>query len=464
MTCDEPDRRKFTLGAISLGVTGCTVGPETTTPHMSLASQFSSGHPSNSITLADAKWWTAFGDPVLNNIVELGLKQNLDIRRAVARIKQAEGLSAAAGYPISGSARIGEGKISGGTGETARVASGFVRAEASWRLDVFRELENERKAGKSNLDAAYEDADIWRLMLISEIISAYIDLRFAQELIRITKRVNETRRVTLQETTKLVEAGQAPEISAAQAQSILATSRASMPELQILFIRALNRILALLGVTELNTRHKFDRSAPQPIPRSTIVQTGVPADLVRNRPDVRRAEDRLASALATVGATEAELYPGFVLTGNIALNDSSTGPFVSAGFFRVGFDLPIFDRPVRKGRFKAAQGVAEERRAEWEKEVVLAVEEVRNAMYALQRHQRAIKQAKIALEAANEVLAIARLEFVAGNMDFFQVQDAERTSLFAENALATDRRNMAIDYVTLNIALGGTYKQKRGNS
>ena len=119
---------------------------------------------------------------------------------------------------------------------------------------------------------------------------------------------------------------------------------------------------------------------------------------------------------------------------------------------------------MRKGRLKAAQGVAEVRRAEWEKEVVLAVEEVRNAMYALQRHQRAIKQAKIALEAAQEVLAIARREFAAGNMDFFQVQDAERTSLFAENALATDRRNLAIDYVSLNVALGGTYKPKPGIS
>lgn len=326
------DRRKFTLGAISLGVSGCAVGPEITKPQMSVASQFSSSQSSQSITLADAKWWTAFGDPVLNDIVELGLQQNLDIRRAVARIKQAEGLSAAAGYPISGSARVGEGKISGCSGETERVSSGFVRAEASWRLDVFRELESERNAGESNLDAAYEDADIWRLMLISEIISAYIDLRFAQELVRITKRVNETRRITLNETKKLVEAGQADEISVAQAQSILASSRASMPELQIMFVRALNRIVALLGIAELSAPHNFDRSAPQPIPRSTMVQTGVPADLIRNRPDIRRAEDRLASALATVGATEAELYPGIVLTGNIALNTASTGPSVTAGF------------------------------------------------------------------------------------------------------------------------------------
>jgi len=457
-------RRQFTSGSLAFLVPACTVGPENTKPSMQLADQYYKVRPSSSVTLSDAKWWEAFGDPTLNEIVELGLNQNLDIRRAVARIKTAEGLAAAAGYPISGSARVGEGKISGDSDAGTTRATGFARAEASWRLDLFGELENEKRAGRANLDAAYEDADIWRLTLISDVLSAYIDLRYAQELIRITKRVNESRRQTLKETQKLVEAGQASEIAAAQAQALLAPSRASMPELQILFVRNLNRIMALLGVTELQSQREFDTRAPQPIPRTTIVQTGVPADLVRNRPDIRRAEKRLESALATAGATEAELYPGFVLTGNIVLNASSTSQAVNAGFFRLGFDLPIFDRPVRKGRVRAALGVAEERRADWEKEVLLSVEEVRNAMYAMQRHQRAIKQAIIARDAARDVLEIARREFLASNMDFFQVQDAERSFLFSENALALDRRNLAIDYVSLNVALGGTYSNRKALS
>jgi len=458
-------RRQFVSGSLASIGAGCTVGPEIVPPTMQLADQYYNTRPaSSSVTLADARWWDAFKDPTLNEIVVTGLNQNLDIRKAVARIKQAEGLAAAAGYPISGAVRIGEGKISGDSAVGATKATGFARAEASWRLDLFGELENEKRAGRANLDSAYEDADVWRLILISDVISAYIDLRYAQELVRITKRVNETRRATLHEAQKLVETGVADEIAAAQAQSLLATSRASMPELQILFIHNLNRIMALLGVIELNAQRKFDTRAPQPIPRTTIVQTGVPADLVRNRPDIRRAEKRLESALATAGATEAELYPGLVLTGNIVLNASSTSQTVNAGFFRIGLDLPIFDRPVRKGRVRSALGIAEERRADWEKEVVLSVEEVRNAMFAMQHHQRAIRQASIALDAARDVLEIARREFAAGNMDFFQVQDAERSFLFSENALALDRRNLALDFVSLNVALGGTYSQRKTGS
>lgn len=221
------------------------------------------------------------------------------------------------------------------------------------RLDVFGELENERKAGSANQDAANEDADVWRLILISDVVSAYVGLRFSQELIRVTKRVNQSRRKTLKETKKLAEEGQAIEISVAQAEALLATSRASMPVLEVSFIRSLNRIIALVGVTELISSREFDETAPQPLPRTTIVQTGVPSDLIRNRPDIRRAEKRLQSALAGVGATQAELNPGFILTGNIAVNGSSTGPAVNAGFFRVGFDLHIFAPPHSKGTFES---------------------------------------------------------------------------------------------------------------
>ena len=454
-------RRSFLFGGTALLLSGCNVGPEIEPPEADLPLQFLPGATQSSLLKENDHWWTNFRDPVLDQIVEAGLEQNLDIRRAVARIKQAEGLADAAGYPISGSVRVGEAKIDDASGSGNKVGSGFVRAEASWRLDLFGELENERLAGSANLDAAYEDANIWRLTLISDLISAYVDLRYSQELIRITKRINQTRRVTLQETRKLVADGKASEIEEAQAQSLLATSRATLPELEILFVTNLNRIMVLLGVTDLPSRRDLDVTAPQPLPYSTVVQTGVPADLVRNRPDIRRAERRVVSALATVGVAEAEMYPGLVLTGNITRRKSSTEPSINAGFLRVGFDLPIFDRPVRKGRREAARGVAEERRLEWEKEVVFAVEEVRNAMIAMEKHQRAIKHASISLDAAEKVLEIARREFTAGNMDFFQVQDAERTFLSAENSLALDRRNLAIDYVKLNVALGGSYGSVR---
>lgn len=438
-------------------VVGCAGEATINKPVMEVADQFSTRSAASSITVSDARWWAAFGDNDLDQVVEIGLAQNLDIRKAVARIQQARGLYGAAGYPASGAVRIGEGKISHDSDAQETVSAGFARAEASWRVDLFGALANERLAGRRNLDAAYEDADIARLTLITDVISAYIDLRFAQETIRITKRVNQSREHTLAETQKMATAGEVPEISVAQAEALLASSRASLPELEIAFITSYNRIIALLGTTDLPLSKNFDRKAPQPLPNTTVVKTGIPADLIRNRPDIKRAEHQLASALAGVGVKDAEMYPSVVLTGNITANANSSGPEINAGFFRVGFDLPLFDRPTRKAKVVAAQGVAEEKRAEWEKQVVTSVEEVRTGIFSLERHTQATQQAEVALKAARKVLDLARKGFVSGDSNFLLLQDAERSFLNAEMALALDRRNVSVDYVRLNVALGGTY-------
>lgn len=450
-------KRYFFLHASALFVAACAGEVDIENPEMPIADQFSSRSNATPMTVSNAQWWREFNDPLLNTLVETGLAQNLDIRKSVARIKQAEGSSATLGYPLSGSARIGEGKISTESEERQMLSTGFARAEASWRLDLFGQLANERLVGRQNLDAAFEDADIARLTLISDVISEYINLRYHQESIRITHRVNDSRERTLTETRKMVQAGVASEIAVAQAEALLAFSKASLPEYEIAFILTHNRLQALLGETELAVAKNFDRSAPQPLPRTSVVRTGVPADLIRNRPDIKRAERQLASALAAVGAKEAEMYPSLILTGNITANTNSSGPEINAGFFRLGLDLPVFDRSVRKGRVLAAEGFAEEKRAEWEKQVVTSVEEVRNAIFSLDRHNEAIQQATIALKAAKKVLDLARTGFVAGESDFLQLQDAERSFLSAELALALDKRNAAIDYVTLNVALGGTY-------
>ncbi|MGR3616641.1 MAG: TolC family protein [Paracoccaceae bacterium] len=290
------------------------------------------------------------------------------------------------------------------------------------------------------MDSAYEDADIWRLTLLTDVLSAYIDMRYTQELLRINSRVTQSREATVAAAQKITsEIPGAQEIAVAQSKSLLANSRAQRPDIEVLFAQSLNRIMRLVGVTELPKRGQFDRRAPQPIPKTKIVQTGVPSDLLRNRPDVVRAERRFEQAMAAVGVAQAEMYPGLILTGNIALNDSSNDKFVSAGFFRVGIDIPLFDLPVRRGRKAAAIALAEERRLEWEKQVIESVEEVRNAMFAMERHRIAIIETEVALEAAEKVLEIARREYQAGSLTFIQVQDAERGFLSSENALALDK-------------------------
>ena len=449
------EHRRMLMGLAALGLTGCTAGEDFSSPTMKLSNTFL-GKPNGPARTNDAKWWLAFNDPVINQIVELGLEQNLDVRRIAARIEQSQGVLDAAGFPISGNARVAEGRFNSGGGNPTS-QTGFVRAEATWKNDLFGRLKREREAAFARLEAAYADLDIWRLPYVDEIVSAYIDLRYAQELLRVQMRVLESRKATLDATKTLSDEGKASDLEIAQARSLVLTTRATIPETRILFVKMLNRIIALVGATEIPGREKFDVRAPQPVARSNVVSTGVPADLLRNRPDIVRAEQRLAEAVGLLGVAEADLYPKLVLTGNVNVNIDGSEILPSAGFLRLGLDVPLFDLPVRKAKIETAQGLVKERQAEWEKEVVLAVEEVRNAMFALDQHQKAVKAAKKAVEASSNVLDIARRRFADGTVSFLQVLDAERSFLNTENAYALDVRNQAIDFVNLNVALGGSF-------
>ncbi|MDO6484301.1 efflux transporter outer membrane subunit [Shimia thalassica] len=449
------NRRNTVMGLVAFSTVGCAAGDDFVPPTMDLSDSFLK-KGSGPARTNDAKWWLSFNDPIINQVVELGLQQNLDVRRIAARIEQSQGILDGAGFPISGNARVAESKINSGGGDPT-TQTGFVRAEATWKIDLFGRLRREREAAFARLEAAYADLDIWRLLFVDEVVSAYIDLRYTQELLRIQMRVLESREETLEATIKLSGEGKATDLEIAQARSLVLTTRANIPETRVLFIRMMNRIIALVGATEIPGREKFDARAPQPVAKTHVVSTGVPADLLRNRPDIVRAEQRLAEAVGLLGVAEADLYPNLVLTGNVNLNVSGSEILPGAGFLRLGFDVPLFDLPVRKAKIETAKGLVNERQAEWEKEVVLAVEEVRNAMFALDQHQKAARAAKEAVEASNKVLEIARKRFADGSVSFLQVLDAERSFLSTENAYALDVRNQAIDFVDLNVALGGSF-------
>ncbi len=445
-------RRAVVLGLLS----GCApIGPEFEKPKIGLPDKFlkESATPARK---NDATWWTAYNDSILNQIVEYGLKNNKDVQRLAARILQSQGILESSGFPLSGTVRVGEAKLSGGGGE-ATTATTFARTEATWKLDLFGKLQREREAAVARLEASYADVDVWRLLFVDEVITAYMDMRYAQELIRILLRVQKSREDTLVATRKLLETGGASELEVAQAEALVLRTQSTVPDARVFFVRMVNRVTALAGSTNLAQRSDLDVKAPQPAPSYKSLNIGVPTDLVRNRPDIVYAEKKLAEAVALLGVSEADLYPSLSLTGNINLENGGSGFDPLGGFVRLNIDLPIFDRPVRQGKVKTAQGLIDERQAAWEKEVVLAVEEVRNAMYALDQNTSAVEKATLAEKAAAKVLEIARAAYAEQKVSFLQVLDAERAFLDTQNALALDRRNRAVDFVDLNVALGGSF-------
>lgn len=447
-------RRSMMLGLLS----GCAVAPageDYARPDTELAKSFLKKLPSGGVRKHDAKWWTSFNDSLLNTIVGYGLENNKDIQRIAARIQQSQGILASAGVPIGGTTRVSELRRSGG-GDAAET-TGFVRAEAKWKLDLFGKLQREKEAALARLDASYADLDVWTLLYVDEVVTAYMDLRYAQELARILQRVLNSREETLTATKSLAEEGGATELDVAQANALVLRTSSSVPDARILFVRMVNRVTALVGSTELAERDDLDVRAPQPSPKTSVVSTGVPADLLRNRPDVIYAEKKLAEAVALVGVAEADLYPSLGLTGNVNVSGGSSGFDPLAAFLRIDLDIPWYDLPVRRGKVETAQGLVAERKAAWEKEIVLAVEEVRSALFALRENTRAVELSKKAVEASAEVLRLARAAYGEGQASFLQVLDAERSFLETQNQAALDMRNRSVDFVDLNVALGGSF-------
>lgn len=451
------DRRAvFPILGGGLILSACTVGEDFVKPTVDLAAQYPL-QSADATRRTDQKWWQSFNDPLLSQLIEVGLKQNLDIRRALERIEYSNALGGAAGYAFSGTARIGESKIAGGV-EEETISSSFIRTEVSWVFDLFGEYRRAKEAAGYNLDAAYEDADIARLVFISDIAKAYLDMRYFQQLIRINRRVLETRIESHKFAEQLHAEGKASELEVAQARSIVATAEANLPESKIYFADSVSRIIVLLGEANPQRRHQFDVTAPQPTVGSKVVKMGIPADLVRYRPEIRRAEKRYAEAVALAGVAKADMYPSLQLTGNINANLVSSDFIPPAGFLKLGLDIPYVNYPVRKAKAEAQLARSREYRLIWEEEVIDAVAEVSNAQFSLILHQDAVKAATTAVKDAKEVLRLARIAFSNEEISFFQVMDAERSSLNAENSLAMDTRNLALDFVNLNVALGGSYR------
>ncbi len=469
------NRRSFlkTSTCLVAGLTGCTVGEDFVSPEKEVPEQFFTSRSTRPVARGYERWWTAYDDPKLNRLVEFGLKENLDVRRAQARVEQSKALFEGSGYAWSGVARVGEFRANGG-GNEGGVQSGFVRAEATWQADLAGRLTREREATLYRLEAAFADVSVARTTLLSELTTAYIDARFFQELIRINQRVLESREETLAATISARESmrsierlpendnGDIPvvavtELDVAQARSLVANARAELPETKILFFKSVSRIGMLLGQAWDRPKEGLDKEAPQPVPQLNSLSTGVPADLVRNRPDVILAENRLAEAVALAGVAEAELYPELRLTGNINLSYSGGDLAPLAGFGRAGIDIPLFDLPERRAKVAFQKERAKELIFAWEEEVVSAVEEVQDALVSLVNHREAVQFTSQAIEELKEVLRLARQGYIAGRVSFLQVLDAERGLLATENALALDKRNFAVDFVNLNVALGGNY-------
>jgi NodT family efflux transporter outer membrane factor (OMF) lipoprotein len=409
-----------------------------------------------------ADWWTTLNDPELSRLIERAAAGNLNLKKATARIREARarrGLSNAGFYPTldaSGSATRSRG--SADTGPVATTDLFSVGLDASWEIDLFGGVRRSVEAADADLQAAGEDLRDTLVSLLAEVALNYVDLRTAQARLSVT----ETSLKSLDETYSLAkwrsQAGLGDELAVEQARYNLESARSQIPTLLTAIAEAQNRLAVLLG--EAPGAVHAELSKPESLPSMPPeVAIGVPADLLRQRPDVRRAERQLAAQTARIGVSTAELYPKLKLSGAIGLQSLTlNGLFNVANVTSSGSSLltwRVFDAGAIRKNIEIQSALQEQTLIAYESAVLGAQEEAENAIMAYAQEQRRRQSLGEAVRSAQAAAELAGIKYGAGLIDFTTVLEAERSLLGFRNQLAQSEGAIVTNLVKLYKALGG---------
>lgn len=468
--------RQLFIAALVLLAAGCAaVGPDYRKEEPPVPARFSGleaeiarGEPVPEEVL-DA-WWHLLDDPLLDSLMARLVSRNLDLQVASARLMQAR-----AQLGIAASALLPEGEITGEyqrlrrdeasvLGAAATEASGreqnFYLAgfDASWEIDLFGGLRRRIEAASADLAASEEGLRDTLVSLRGELARNYIDLRGLQARLDIARREVQTRRDNVDITRERAQAGLTSELDHARASGELASAEARIPELERSLKSALHRIGVLLGQEPSGLESELTAAAVLPAaPRDLPV--GLPSDLLRRRPDIRRAERELAAATARIGVSTAELFPRFFLTGAFGYqsNEERTLFQDASNFWAYGPTIrwPIVNFRRILAQIEATRAVRREVLARYEQSVLVALEEVENALVALSREKDRSRSLTEAVQANKLAVSLAMDRYLAGVESYLAVTDAEAALYAAEDQSARNRQALALALVALYKALGG---------
>lgn len=466
----------FVLSVVLLLNSCKAVGPDYKAPDPTMpdawSTEINSKFEQDSTTNLE-NYWTIFNDTILNDLIDQARANNKDIKIAFSRIQQTRAsLSGLQGnkYPYASlNASAGVTKLSdnGGLAEVAP-EGGFspethfqLGLNASWELDVFGKFRRMIESGDANFQASVENYYDVMVLLFAELTSNYINVRVNQQRIIIANENVATQEDMLALTTDRYESGLNSYLDVVQATSNLKATQASIPEYEIEIHNSLNQISVLTGVLKdsLNPAlFKVDK-----IPAATeSVTTGIPINLLRQRPDIRAAERTIAMYNAQIGANTAELYPSFNLMGFFGLGSSLLSNFFTDGGSFYGASFPIkwqvFNRAQIKANIAVSEELTEQSLLDYENTVLKAIAEVDYSIAAynllVQRQQYLFD----AVEASKEAVSLVLIQYEMGLTDFQNVLDTQRGLFNQQDNLITSEGNATTEMVSLYKALGGGWK------
>lgn len=340
---------------------GCLNIVDYAAPDVDLPDRYALLAPVPTSASADVQWWRSFQDPLLNDLVSDVLTENLDIKEAQERVVEAQAVARREGNTISGDLGI-DGTASSGI-DTAG-------ADIDLALDLFGSERRQAEAALERLEASRFGLQDARLTVGSELMLSYVDLRFFQQNLAYRRQDLASRERSLAATQELLQQGAATRLDALRLEAFVAEARADIPRLSSDITREENRIATLLGTVPQNLTVNIDYTGKQPYP-SNIAEIGVPADLLRRRPDIQAAERNYAAAVSDINAAEAARYPRLTLSGDITTPlEGGGGSVRGAG---VGLNVPVFNQPGLIAQVDVTASVAAQAYLAWS-QLVLAAE------------------------------------------------------------------------------------------
>ncbi len=453
--------------ALLLILAGCVSGPDHKPPEMPLPAKFSEGGTKMNGDIAGSQWWTAFGDSRLNAFAAQGLAQNLTIQQTLERINQAEAAVVSAGAGGLPSLTLsGDNTTTGTRGTQAlRTQTGSRNttggaASISWLLDLWGQYRRSTESANASLDAAYSSVDAARLTYLQDLASSYVSARYYQTLISIAQENLKSRRDTLSLTKFQLEAGAASRLDVVQAEGLVNQTLALVPGYEISYRQQVHHIATLLNVSSATIIAQMQGGGKQPVFRGSV-RTGLPADLIRNRPDIRVAERTLAASTAEIGVAEAKLYPSITLSGSISPsyihNSGSTSGNLTSWSFGPTLNLPIFDGGALRAGVKSAESVSRQNYISWQQTVRTAIEQVENYLSAVARDAQTVAAQHAQVKSYQEALQLSTASYKDGASSLLDVLDAQRNVTAAQQSLAQAIQQSALDYINLNVAIGAGY-------
>lgn len=415
-------------------------------------------------------WWRVFEDPILNDLIKKARTSNLDVRITLARISESRarlGIATGKLLPVANAdASASEFKHSDkGALKQLAPPDGFnsqsmftLGADALWEADVFGRIRRQIEAAGAEYEASIEDYRDVLVTLLAEVALAYVDIRSYQQRILCARLNAVAQREMLKLTKVRYESGIGSKLDVAQARSNLANTEAAIPPLEILLNSTINRLAVLLGRDPGSLHARLEEPMTIPSPKESI-GIGVPANILRQRPDIREAERRLAANTAMIGVATAELYPRFALKGFFGFQTASFSDVGGLSSGAWGIKVPIqwniFNGDRTRNWIRAREAIVKQDFLSYRNTVLMAAEEVENAIVAHKQEQTRRKWLQEAVDATREAVKLVIVQYRTGLTDFNNVLDTQRTLFGQQDQLLACKAKVVLDLIRLYKALGG---------